>query len=85
MPGRITAVHCADIPNGRGTLFDLPGAIVALHERCGFRFIARHAVWKEPLGVGCARWRKGLAHKQVVEDAVALRRRQRRLPAAVSA
>lgn len=69
VPGRISAVHCADIPNGRGTLFDLPGAIVSLHERCGFRFIARHAVWKEPLGVRMRTMAKGLAHKQVIEDA----------------
>lgn len=69
LAGRISAVHCADIPNGRGTLFDLPGAIVALHERCGFRFIARHAVWKEPLGVRMRTMAQGLAHRQVVEDA----------------
>jgi hypothetical protein len=69
MPGRISAVHCMDIPNGRGTLYDLPGAIVALHEQCGLCFIARHAVWKEPLGVRMRTMAQGLAHRQVVEDA----------------
>lgn len=69
MPGRITAVHCADIPNGQGTLYDMPGAVIALHEQCGFRFIARHAVWKEPLGVRMRTMAQGLAHRQVVEDA----------------
>lgn len=68
MPGRITAVHCADIPNGRGALYDFPGAVIALHERCGFRFIARHAIWKEPLGVRMRTMAKGLAHRQIVED-----------------
>jgi DNA modification methylase len=68
MPGRITAVHCADVPNGGGTLFDFPGAIAALHVKHGLRFIARHAVWKEPLGVRMRTMAKGLAHKQVVVD-----------------
>jgi DNA modification methylase len=69
LPGRITAVHCMDIPNGNGTLYDFPAAIVALHESHGFKFIARHAVWKEPFGVRMRTMAKGLAHKQVVEDA----------------
>ncbi len=70
MPGRITAVHCMDIPNGGGSLYDFPGAIIALHESHGFRFIARHAVWKEPLGVRMRTMAQGLAHRQVVEDAL---------------
>jgi DNA modification methylase len=69
LPGRITAVHCMDIPNGNGTLYDFPAAIVALHGSHGFKFIARHAVWKEPFGVRMRTMAKGLAHKQVVEDA----------------
>ncbi len=68
IPGRITAVHCMDIPNGSGTLYDFPGDIVKLHERHGFHYIARHAVWKEPLGVRMRTMAKGLAHKQIVED-----------------
>lgn len=69
MPGRLTAVHVADIPNGRGTLYDFPGDVVRLHEQHGMSFIARHAVWKEPLGVRMRTMAKGLAHGQVVEDA----------------
>lgn len=68
MPGRLTAVHCMDVPNGGGTLYDFPGEIVRLHEQYGMRFIARHAVWKEPLGVRLRTMAKGLAHKQIVED-----------------
>lgn len=68
MPGRLTAVHCMDVPNGGGTLYDFPGEIVRLHERMGMRFIARHAVWKEPLGVRLRTMAKGLAHKQIVDD-----------------
>lgn len=82
MPGRITAVHCMDVPgtgNGEtarmgcganvGTgLIDFPGDIIRLHERCGFRFTARRAIWKEPLGVRNRTMAKGLAHKQIVLD-----------------
>lgn len=68
MPGRITAVHCMDVPNGNGTLFDLPGEIVRLHEQHDMKFIARHAVWKEPLGVRLRTMARGLAHKQIVDD-----------------
>lgn len=68
MPGRLTAVHCMDVPTGGGVLYDLPGEIVRIHERFGMRYIARHAVWKEPLGVRLRTMAKGLAHKQIVED-----------------
>ena len=68
MPGRLTAVHCMDVPTGGGVLYDLPGDIVRLHEAQGMRYIARHAIWKEPLGVRMRTMAKGLAHKQIVED-----------------
>lgn len=71
LPGRITAVHCMDVPKGSGFnkgLTDFPGDIIRLHERLGFVFIARHAVWKEPLAVRLRTMAKGLAHKQIVED-----------------
>lgn len=69
LPGRLSAVHCMDVPNGGGTLYDFPGAIIQLHEACGFHYIARHAVWKEPLGVRMRTMAQGLAHRQVAEDA----------------
>lgn len=68
MPGRINAVHVMDVPNGNGTLYDFPGDVIRLHEQHGFKYIARHAVWKEPLGVRLRTMAKGLAHKQIVED-----------------
>lgn len=71
VPGRITAVHCMDVPtsnNANRSLIDFPGDIIRLHEKLGFRFIARHAVWKEPLAVRLRTMAKGLAHKQIVED-----------------
>lgn len=73
MPGRMTAVHCMDIPNsnsGKGdSLTDFPGDIIRLHERCGWKYVARYAVWKEPLHVRLRTMAKNLAHKTIVDDA----------------
>lgn len=71
MPGRLSAVHCMDIPRktAPGGLIDFPGEIIRLHESLGWRFWCRHFVWKEPLGVRNRTMAKGLAHKQVVTDA----------------
>ena len=71
MPGRMTAVHCMDVPSGncgKDSLIDFPGDIIRLHERHGFRYIARYVVWKEPLGVRNRTMAKNLAHKTIVED-----------------
>lgn len=71
-PGRITAVHCIDIPRGGALagkgLIDFPGDIVRLHEDIGFRYSARYHIWKEPLGVRLRTMAKGLAHSQIVDD-----------------
>lgn len=70
-PGRVTAVHCMDVPSGNSGcdhLTDFPGDIIRLHERIGFHYIARYAIWKEPLGVRNRTMAKNLAHKTVVED-----------------
>lgn len=71
LPGRMTAVHCMDVPSGnsgKDHLVDFPGDIIRLHEREGFHYIARYAVWKEPLGVRNRTMAKNLAHKTIVED-----------------
>ncbi len=71
MPGRMTAVHCMDVPSGNSGvdhLMDFPGDIIRLHEREGFRYIARYAIWKEPLAVRNRTMAKNLAHKTVVDD-----------------
>jgi DNA modification methylase len=71
MPGRMTAVHCMDVPSGNcGTdhLRDFPGDIIRLHEREGFHYIARYHIWKEPLAVRNRTMAKNLAHKTIVED-----------------
>ena len=71
MPGRMTAVHCMDVPSsntGNDHLIDFPGDIIRLHEKHGFRYVARYAVWKEPLGVRNRTLMKSLAHKTIVDD-----------------
>jgi len=70
-PGRISAVHCTDIPTGNSGLdhlTDLPGEIIRLHEKCGFHFIARYHVWKEPLLVRNRTMTKSLSHKSITLD-----------------
>ncbi len=72
-PGRITAVHCMDIPkNGAniGAYIDFPGDIIRLHEKCGFDLWTRRAIWKEPLAVRNRTMAKGLAHRQICEDSI---------------
>ncbi|MDF5755800.1 DNA methyltransferase [Spongiactinospora sp. TRM90649] len=72
MPGRITAVHCMDIPksnSGRGdALLDFPGDIIRLHEQQGFGYAGRYSVWKEPLTVRNRTLMKSLAHRTIVDD-----------------
>ena len=71
MPGRITAVHCMDVPSGNtglDYLVDFPGDIIRLHEKIGFRYVARYHIWKEPLTVRNRTLTKSLAHKSIVDD-----------------
>lgn len=71
MPGRMTAVHCMDVPTGNSgvdALIDFPGDIIRLHQECGFKYIARYAIWKEPLAVRNRTMAKNLAHKTIVDD-----------------
>jgi hypothetical protein len=71
LPGRLTGVHCMDVPSGNtgsDHLRDFPGDIIRLHDRIGFKYLARYCVWKEPLGVRNRTMAKNLAHKSIVED-----------------
>lgn len=71
LPGRMTAVHCMDVPSGNSgcdSLTDFPGDIIRLHEREGWKYIARYSVWKEPLAVRNRTMAKNLAHKTIVVD-----------------
>lgn len=72
LPGRMTAVHCMDIPTSNSgkddALMDFPGDIIRLHKECGFSYVARYHVWKEPLAVRNRTMKKALAHQTIVED-----------------
>jgi DNA modification methylase len=70
-PGRISAVHCMDIPlsnAGCDAMYDLPGKIIALHEKHGFVYGGRRTIWKEPLMVRNRTMMKSLHHKTLCED-----------------
>jgi DNA modification methylase len=71
MPGRMTAVHCMDVPTGNSgcdALTDFPGDIIRQHRAIGFNYIARYHIWKEPLGVRNRTLAKNLAHRTIVDD-----------------
>lgn len=71
LPGRITAVHCMDVPKDGANICgyrDFPGDIIRLHERHGFEYLPRICIWKEPLGVRNRTMAKALAHRQIVDD-----------------
>ena len=49
MPGRLTGVHCMDVPMGNtgcDHLRDFPGDIIRLHEGMRFHDTGRYHLWK---------------------------------------
>ena len=70
-PGRISAVHCMDIPlsnSGCDEMFDLPGRIIAENVARGFAYGGRRVIWKEPLMVRNRTMMKSLHHKTLCHD-----------------
>lgn len=71
VPGRMTAVHCMDVPSGntgRDHMLDFPGDIIRLHEKHGFSYVARYAIWKDPFVVYLRTLQKNLRHRTMVDD-----------------
>ncbi len=71
MPGRMSAVHCMDIPSGNSgldNLYDFSGDVIRMHLRNGFDYVARYHIWKEPLTVRNRTMTKSLSHKGVTID-----------------
>jgi len=71
MSGRISAVHCTDIPMkgaNIGGYSDFPGDIIRLHQARGFEMLPRICIWKEPLAVRTRTMAKALTHRQITED-----------------
>jgi len=67
-PGRITAVHCADVFDNACRLWDFPHEIIRIHDKYGFQYRNRITIWKEPLKVRMRTMVKSLMHKLIVED-----------------
>lgn len=67
-PGRVTAVHCTDVIQKDGSLWDFPHEIIKLHEKHGFKYRNKITVWKEPLKVRMRTMVRSLMHKLIVED-----------------
>jgi DNA modification methylase len=73
MPGRMSCVHCTDVPrsnSGTDSYIDLPGDIIKLHERHGWKYAGRHCIFKEPLAVRLRTMQKNLAHASLVADSI---------------
>jgi DNA modification methylase len=73
IPGRMSAVHCMDVPNsnsGTDSYRDFPGDIIRLHEREGWKYAGRHMIWKEPLAVRLRTMQKNLAHASLCDDSI---------------
>jgi len=69
LPGRLTAVHCIDIPQkGDKGFIDFPGDIIRMHQKYDFYYTGRRVIWKEPLRMAIRTRAKGLMHKQIVKD-----------------
>lgn len=72
-PGRLSCVHCMDIPVGSNKLIDFPGDIIRLHEKNGFHFWDRKNIWKEPLRVALRTMQNALKHCQLIKDSTMTR------------
>lgn len=70
-PGRISAVHCMDVPRQGANICgytDFPGDIIRLHEKLGWEYLPRICIWKEPLAVRLRTMSRALTHRQITED-----------------
>jgi len=72
-PGRMTAVHCSDIPRTKSMhdyigLYDFPSDIRRVHEEEGWTYCSRITVWKDPVVEMQRTKALGLLHKQLLKD-----------------
>lgn len=68
MPGRLSAVHCKDLPlyhnrDGAAGLKDFPGMIIRAHEEAGWTYHSRVTIWKDPVIEMQRTKNHGLLHK----------------------
>jgi DNA modification methylase len=72
-PGRLTAVHCTDLPTRKGTdgvigIKPFSDDIVAAHINAGFIFHCRVTIWRDPVVEMQRTKALGLLYKQIKKD-----------------
>jgi DNA modification methylase len=72
-PGRITAVHCSDLPltkwrDGAVGIKDFSGDIIRIHQEAGWVMHSRRTIWKCPVVEMTRTKHVGLLYKQVRSD-----------------
>jgi DNA modification methylase len=69
-PGRISCVHCCDIPvpGQRKGYRDFPGDIIREYREAGFWYEGRVCIWKEPFRVAMRTRLQHLTHKNICKD-----------------
>jgi DNA modification methylase len=72
-PGRITCVHCTDLPSRKGRdgfigLHDFSGDLIKAHQEAGFVYHARATIWKDPVVEMQRTKALGLLYKQLKKD-----------------
>lgn len=74
-PGRITAVHCSDLPltkwkDGAVGIKDFSGDIIRAHEDAGWIMHSRRTIWKSPVTEMTRTKHVGLLYKQLQKDSI---------------
>ena len=74
-PGRLTAVHCSDLPmtkwrEGAIGIKDFSGQIIQIHEDAGWILHSRRTIWKCPVTEMTRTKHVGLLYKQLKKDSV---------------
>ncbi len=72
-PGRLTAVHCSDLPltkwkDGAVGIKDFSGDIIRIHQDAGWIFHSRRTIWKCPVVEMTRTKHVGLLYKQLRSD-----------------
>lgn len=67
-PGRLTAVHCMDLPKSKLTKHHFPGDIVRAHIAAGFHYDCMITIWKDPWLIARRTRMKTLRHMDLCKD-----------------
>ena len=67
-PGRLTAVHCMDLPKSKLTKHHFPGDIVKAHIKAGFHYDCMITIWKDPWLIARRTRMKTLRHMDLCRD-----------------